>query len=259
MSSSLTHNPIYITWTELKVRALSHNREIQYVERPDAYVIFISDNTTLYNVMIFKSGCEPTGVDVSQNTIDRTDFETNYQPTANAKTYISVKAVLEAGGAPQNVIITDPINNNLQAAVDASGRLLVSTQPPTPPAESTPIIVTAFSSLGNNAAQNTYYTITNGDTLYLQRFEAAGEAASGGWFVYLFEDPNGAGNATSAIQPSWVLISLIVINEFGDSKFVDLTPSKLIGDGTRRVVVRRERKDGGGAKQGFIKFSGYEE
>ena len=75
----------------------------------------------------------------------------------------------------------------------------------------------------------------------------------------LYLDPNGVGGATDPVQPSWELISLAFIPDGGGNFFEDITPTEILGNGTSRVVLRRVRLSGGGAKRGFIKFTGYEE
>jgi len=164
-----------------------------------------------------------------------------------------------APGSGQNVIITDGTTGD-EANVDVSGRLQVSTPTPVPPPASTAVVQSVDGQLGNNAVFNSFFTITNGNTLTIQRFTAAGEGgANNGWFFELHEDPLGVGTSGGPIQPSWNLIELMVIPANGDSKFVDVAATSFSGDGTRRIVMRVRRLGGGGSKRGFMKFTGFEQ
>jgi hypothetical protein len=66
----------------------------QFKETTKKYEPFALDNTVIYQCEIWKSGYEPKGVDVAQNTADRTDFETNYKAGGNKKLEEAVKFLI---------------------------------------------------------------------------------------------------------------------------------------------------------------------
>lgn len=277
----ILENNIFHSWTDLKSLASSKEIPIQYRANSQLYEIFIFDSGMIHYTHIWFLGKEPFGVDVSQNTNDRIDFETNFIPIANKKITLPSKIVnsdgsktvevIDVGGINRlqveasfvdngpsgNVVITDPVIPTQQALVDASGRLQVSAPSPTAPPASTSITQTIDGIVGNNDSINSFYTITSGDTLTIQRLLATGHAANNGWDMEIYSDPLGVGAAGSAVQGSWVLLGYINIPATGGSDFSDLN-AELLGDGTARVVLRRHRLGGGGSKRGFIQFVGFE-
>ncbi len=76
---------VTITYTDLKNLILDNRLFWQYQEFNERYDIFSANSETEYLSIVWKSGFEPKGVDVGQNTTDRTDFETNYKDTANPR------------------------------------------------------------------------------------------------------------------------------------------------------------------------------
>ena len=132
------------------------------------------------------------------------------------------------------------------ARIDSSGRILVSPIASTPPS-TTSVIQTGFSSISTST--DTIYTITNTKTLVLQQFEAgAQENTTGGSKVILYEDPNGDLSVLN-------LITLLYVN--GDSSIVQLS-SSFVGNGTRRIVMRRDVISGP-SREVFGRWKGFEE
>lgn len=124
------------------------------------------------------------------------------------------------------VKIVDPTSQNA-VKVDNSGRLLVS-QAAVAPSNTTEIVRVAQSSISANT--DTIYTITDGKTLVLQVFQAGSENnTTGGSKISLFEDPNGDLSVLN-------LIAVIYVNGNTTEVALDTT---YIGDGTRRIVMRR--------------------
>lgn len=144
------------------------------------------------------------------------------------------------------ITIVDGSNPAIKASVDSSGRLLVSTPPPIPPADTTPVIITAFGTVSGNV--DSPYTITNGKTLVIGRLLAGSEEATKACRVTLYENPNGDGVTLS-------LIATLYTN--GNSDKFDLSQN-FQGDGTRKIILRRTNL-GGGSKEVFARFEGYEE
>jgi len=245
------------TWTELKSFAVAKQLAYQYVEFDERYVVFLDENTIKYYCEIFKAGFEPFGLDATQNTADRVDFETNYKSTANTKYYLSVDlkgatfdsdrlkvdAQLSAGGTPQDMVITDPDIQSQQAAVDTSGRLLVSTQPVTP-ITSTPVGGTVDGS--HSGAVTTFFVLDATKTTTIQRFICGGEGKKY-TKVELYEDPNGTG-------VGMVLLAKGFIPEGGGNFSFDLN-EEYVGNGTRRLAIIRTCSN---ATETFAKWSGFE-
>lgn len=130
------------------------------------------------------------------------------------------------------------------AEVDSSGRLLVSNVSVTPPA-STSVIQTEFD--GVSGTDDNLYTITNGTTLTIQQFFGGAESSTAGTVIELYEDPNG---------DLTVLNEIAIIFAAGVSNFTDLSES-FTGDGTRRILLRRRRLDGG-SREVFGRWVGFE-
>lgn len=150
-----------------------------------------------------------------------------------------------AAGAEQNVIITDPTTPAYQALVDSSGRLQVSTQPPTPNT-STPISGTAD---GTHAGSvTTYFTLSVTLTSTIQKFIAGGEGKKA-TKVELYEDASGTGSPL-------VLLAKGFIPEGGGNVNFDLN-GEFVANGTRRLAVVRTNL-GGGSTETFAAWSGFE-
>jgi hypothetical protein len=144
------------------------------------------------------------------------------------------------------IMIVDSSNPNQKATVDSSGRLLVSTPPPQPPPNTTPIILTGFGAVsGNNDIE---YTITNGKKLIIGRLLAGAEAMTKAGNITLYDNPDGN-------KVTLNLIAILYVN--GSSDVADLTES-FQGDGIRKIILRRTNL-GGGSKEIFARFEGYEE
>lgn len=82
--------PIFITYVDGTLKSLT----LQYEDEGPNYLIFALDENIVYFTTIYKSGFEPSGFsagDITDNDTYRSDFETNYKPTAN-KQVISPQA-----------------------------------------------------------------------------------------------------------------------------------------------------------------------
>lgn len=77
-------NRIYKSWTNLKTLLGSpKNLSLQYHEYTYYYHVFTAEVGTEYFNEIWKDTSQVKGIDVTQNNIDKTDFEDNYKSTAN--------------------------------------------------------------------------------------------------------------------------------------------------------------------------------
>jgi hypothetical protein len=143
-------------------------------------------------------------------------------------------------------IIRDASNPLLKASVDSSGRLLVATPPATPPPLTTPVIITAFGTVSGNV--DSAYTITNGKSLVIGRLLAGSQEANSACRVTLYDNPSGDG-------VTLILIATLYVN--GNSDKFDLS-EKITGNGIHKIILRRTNL-GGGSKEVFGRFEGYEE
>jgi len=79
-------------WTDFKATAISAKAlSVQYEEDANAYFIFAIDNDICYTCTIYKGSVpDPGSYAQATNNADKTDWTTNYQSSANAKTNESV-------------------------------------------------------------------------------------------------------------------------------------------------------------------------
>lgn len=68
-------------------KSLVNNKDLvwNYIESDNKYDIYSSENNIIYRTEIFKSCTNIVGIDESENSTNKTDFETNYKPTANSQ------------------------------------------------------------------------------------------------------------------------------------------------------------------------------
>jgi hypothetical protein len=153
--------------------------------------------------------------------------------------------LLDQSGTRTTIVGIDDNNIFRQVRVNTAGRLLVSQEPPTPPAATTPVKISAKDVM--SATVDTFYTITSGKTLTIQRLSAGAQSSNSGHIIELYEDPNGDLSVLNIIDD-------IYVN--GSSSQKDLL-GDFIGDGTRRILLRR-RAFGGGNNDVTGIWQGYE-
>lgn len=75
------------SWAEFKkyVDGTYKTLPIQYIEADGAYTCFAVDGPASYKYIIYTDDSHRKNTDSTQNTADRTDFETNYKAGANGK------------------------------------------------------------------------------------------------------------------------------------------------------------------------------
>lgn len=132
-----------------------------------------------------------------------------------------------------------------QARVTETGGLLTSSDALATPPNTTQVVRTAYDAVA--VSSDTFYTITSGKTLTIQRMTTAIEASTAGSVVELFYDPNGDLS---------VLTPIVAIIGSGTSNQADINDD-FVGNGTRRIVMRRRRFDGG-SRTIFARWKGYE-
>ena len=125
-------------------------------------------------------------------------------------------------------------NGNIRAAVvNETGRLLISQNPPTPPPATTAVIQQAKSTM--SGTQDLFFIITNGKTLTIQSLSAGAEVSNAGSIVELFEDLTGTGTPLNLVEDIYV----------AGQSFQKILNSSFVGDGTRRILLRRRNFSGG--------------
>jgi hypothetical protein len=153
--------------------------------------------------------------------------------------------LLDQSGTRTTIVGIDDNNIFRQVRVNTSGRLLVSQEPPTPPAATTPVDIREKGTISGTV--DTLYTITNGTTLTIQRLSGGAETSNAGHVIELYDDPNGDLSVLNIIDD-------IYVNGASDQK--DLL-GDFIGDGIRRILLRR-RAFGGGTNEVTGIWQGYE-
>lgn len=132
--------------------------------------------------------------------------------------------------------------------VNANGSINVVNVTAVAPVNTTPVVITAFGAVATTVGVDTFYTITNGLDLTIQRLDGGSEENTGGSAVELFYDPNA--NLTGMTR-----LGTIYVNGSSYEQAVDRT---FTGDGTRRIVLRR-RGFSGNSREMFARWAGYEE
>jgi len=93
----------------------------QYEDFTNKYDIWAKEDGNKYETTIYKSGYVPHGIDESSEATNKTDFDNNYKPTANAKVSISTSQE-RSSTKPGRTYVTAQ-----NAAVGSSGSATVYT------------------------------------------------------------------------------------------------------------------------------------
>ena len=152
--------------------------------------------------------------------------------------------------ASDHAIISTQIktgSNILAVNADGSIKTVPLIIPPAPTG-STNVVRDGFDDVADTAGIDINYIITNLKTLTIQVLIAGAETTTGGSLVELFEDPSGTGAPLTRI-------SSLFVNGQGDNAPVN---QEFIGDGTRRIILRR-RGYSGNAREMFAQWIGFEE
>lgn len=170
------------------------------------------------------------------------------QFTAGGSQFMSIKDSdgheADVSGTSGSLFVTIVDSTGKEALVTTSGELRVVNPPPEAPIGTQSITQTAYGDV--STITDTIWVIPNGSTLVVQRFSASGASSVQGSVCVLYYDPNGDLS---------VLTPISVIHVDGNSDEKDLN-STYTGNGVRRIVMRRERLNGG-AKSLFASWIGY--
>lgn len=74
---------LYESWTTIKDIVNTNNLQLQFVESTDLYKIFVTHNQNLHIVELWKNTDNIKGIDITQNNLDITDFETNFKDSSD--------------------------------------------------------------------------------------------------------------------------------------------------------------------------------
>jgi len=165
--------------------------------------------------------------------------------TASSSIYVDGVGLFDDTSSSILVAGKDDDDMIRSVAVSTSRRLLVSNEPPTSPPDTTSVRETFSGNI--SATDDQFYLIPNGETLFIQRLSAGAEVDStAGSVIELYYDINGTGLG---------MILLDSIFASGNSDQHDLNEN-FIGDGTKRILLRRRRLTGG-ASEIFGRWEGY--
>jgi hypothetical protein len=140
----------------------------------------------------------------------------------------------------------NPSNVWVPNKATAGGELIISKPPPTAPPNTTPISVISSGQITGTI--NTFYTPTAGKTLTIQLLKGSSESSVDGSAVTLIKDTNGDLSQEELIE--------IPMQLNGNNEEFNLS-TDIVGNGTLRIVLRRERLDGG-QKRVSAKWEGFE-
>lgn len=165
------------------------------------------------------------------------DFKESIPPTLNSD---GLLPVLSANYAinPSGVWVPNKAT--------AGGELIISKPPPTAPPNTAPISVIASGQITGTV--NTFFTPTSGKTLTIQLIKGSAESSVDGSAVTLIKDPNGDLSVEELIE--------IPMQLNGNNEEFNLS-TDILGNGVLRIVLRRERLDGG-QKRVSAKWEGFE-
>jgi len=76
---------VSLAWTDFKALSISKGCPIQMDESSLRYDLFFTDGDERYECVIYIDTTGLHGIDETQNTADKTDFETNYKSDTNKK------------------------------------------------------------------------------------------------------------------------------------------------------------------------------
>jgi len=167
---------------------------------------------------------------------------------ASMITSMPVAIASNQSAIPTNIRGKDPSSAYVDVAVDETGQLKVVTPPPSAPAETDPVSDGDIYTPGKNGGTATLtYTITNGQTLYLQKFNGGTEATAGKFELYY--DPNGNGTGMTLIRVAYLNI--------GNFDY-DLSDN-YEGDGTAGVRLIATNNTNTNGLEFAMFFTGYEQ
>lgn len=218
-------------WTDWKaIVTIKNIARPQFDDDGAVYTIWGYDGPEVHMCQIWKGELpySITGYTQVQNDSDKSDFETNYKSNYNQSLEPRT-----SDGVPRI-----DITNALTAPIS------VIAVPTSVPADGTKVGTVKYDNV--NGATDEVYTIPNNKTLIIQNLIGGAEVTGQGSVVELWYDPNGNKNG---------MIIIDAVHTSGESMQHGLCVS-FVGNGTRRIVMRRRRL-GGGSCEIFGRWEGY--
>jgi hypothetical protein len=221
---------VNVAWTEFKsINTSFANLPMAYLEDSEKYDIWQQVNGREFICVIKKT---------SPASSDQTDWQNNYKTGAN----------------------TDGLWSNV--AITSARELKVSSPPPVAPTGTTQMTLASSPATLNMTGtdnQYSYFVIPNGTTLHLQSLYMSFEGNATFSKVEIYDDPTAANptgpNNGDTIPGTWVLIDIAHISN--DSRSIPLNDiTGYLGNGTRRIALRRKRMDAG-LREFYARLLGY--
>lgn len=134
MPIAVTNNAVINSlWTAFKATAItSKNLPIQYYDDSSTYTIFAFDGQVVYKTVIYQGtvpdGVVSSGYSQAQNDTDKSDFTTNYQPSANKNITPAVKPASTAAVATDPAMVVAISPNNAITVTPSSSSTFASGQ-----------------------------------------------------------------------------------------------------------------------------------
>ncbi len=70
---------LYESWTTIKDIINTNNLQLQFIESNDLYKVFVTHNQNFHIVELWKNTDIIKGINITQNNLDKIDFETNFK------------------------------------------------------------------------------------------------------------------------------------------------------------------------------------
>lgn len=164
---------------------------------------------------------------------EKKPFVKNYNTAAPAGTPADTEIhwmnMVDLSGAKTTITGRDDNNNIVDIAATAAGRLLVS-QEATPPSD-----VNVIENTSHSGTVDKFDTITPGETWLIKGLTGGAQSSNSGTIIELFEDATGTGTPLVKIEDGYV----------NGSSFEKSLNVAFVGDGTRRILLRRRHFGGG--------------
>lgn len=199
----------------------------------------VTDNILIYNFMDPVKGGSLVG------SVLTLDYDTSGMGNSdNLQIYIW-HTYNDSGAREVNIV--DKSDNSKVVKVDDSGNLYTIIVPPETPAGKTQVTRISLGLVGGSTYLDDEYIIPSGETLVLQRFICSAEGDINKYSkALLYYAPSGSIDGTEEV---------LALSYLGDT-FVTSLNEEYLGNGTKKIIMRRERMDAG-EREMFARWVGY--
>jgi len=115
----------FLNWEDLKALKIQKGVPFQYVEKLSKYEIWIQDGVQIYNTVLFKDVTDIGGIDVTQNNLDLTDWETNFKANANKKIIQEIQNTLKGFSESGNLYSARTLWNTSTVSPTFENKILI--------------------------------------------------------------------------------------------------------------------------------------